>query len=106
MTTAYVKRHDTARALQDQLLLDGAAINLTGATVSICFKHLVNGTAWKRTATVTSAVTGQVSYTLIPADTETAGDYKVEWEITFSGGTILTVPDNDYHLLRILEDLG
>lgn len=106
MTTAYIKRNDTARTLQDQLLLDGAAIDLTGATVSILFRNIITAASAKRDAVITDAATGRVEYELIAADTATAGNFRVEWEIIFADGTVLTVPDNDWHILKILEDLG
>mgnify|MGYP001567930676 CR=1 FL=1 len=106
MSTIYIKRNDTASVLQDQLLLDGVAINLTGATVSLCTKNNRTGASLKRSAAIVNALTGQVEYQLIAEDTATVGDHLVEWEIIFGNGRILTVPDNDWHIMKIVEDLG
>ncbi len=106
MTTAYIKRNDTARVISDALTLDGAAINLTGATVSLCLRNITTGASFKHAATVTNAVGGRVEYAMQAADTATAGRFRLEWEIVLSSGAVLTVPDDDYHTLNILEDLA
>lgn len=49
---------------------------------------------------------GRVSYTWQGTDTDTAGDYLAEWEVTFSGGKKQTFPNDSYILVKITSDLG
>jgi hypothetical protein len=106
MTTNTIKRGDTARAITDTLLFGGAAINLTGATVLLILRNKETQNVIPREATVVSAVAGTVSATLEDEDTEHPGAYYMEWEITFGDGRVLSVPDNDYDELIVLNDLN
>ena len=101
-----IKRNDTARKISDTLLLDGAAIDLTGSTVKFVMKPKGSGDIIKKNATIVTAPAGKVEYQFETGDTQNAGGYFIEWEITFSGGAVLTVPDDGYSELTILEDLG
>jgi hypothetical protein len=42
----------------------------------------------------------------IPADLAIPGDYECEFEITFMDGSVETVPNDGYFLIRVVEDLG
>lgn len=101
---ATIKKGDTARALTATLTLNGSAIDLTGATVVLVWK--LNGTVSRKSATIEDATAGSVSYTLQSADVATAGTVKLEWEVTFSDATVLTVPSESYETLVIEADLG
>lgn len=103
---AELKQHDTARKLTDTLRLGNAAIDLSGCTVSIIFRNRAGGSAVKRTATIVSAVNGQVEYKPIAADVQTAGEFDIEWEIVFPDATQLSVPTRDYARLTIHPDLA
>lgn len=105
MATVTVKQHDTARPLQDTLLLGGNPIDLTDAAAVLILQHN-SGEPVRRPATVTDATAGKVEYDLVSADTAVSGMVLLEWEITFPGGKILTVPDGACHVLNILADLG
>lgn len=107
-----VKQGDTARTITGTLTFNSAAINLTGATVYLIFRRVqdytgrhVSDDAVERTATVVSAAAGTVSYQLVADDTADSGLYHLEWEINFSGGTILRVPDKGYHRLVVQPNL-
>ena len=106
MASITIKQHDTARKIADTLLAGGVAISLTGATVSFVLRNTVSGVVWKRTATVTDAAAGKVEYQLVAEDTAAAAMFDVEWEIVFSGSLPLTVPDDSYHTLIVMADLG
>jgi hypothetical protein len=55
---------------------------------------------------VDPASSGQVTYTFTTADTRVAGDYSLEFEITWNNGGIETVPNDSYLTITIVEDLG
>ncbi|HXG46256.1 MAG TPA: BppU family phage baseplate upper protein [Methylomirabilota bacterium] len=106
MSTAKIKQHDTARSLEDTLQFGGTAIDLTGCAVSCIIKHTESAITIYREATIVDAPAGRVRFDIQPGDTDVAGTYRVEWEIVFPSGKVLTVPDDSYHTLHILRDLG
>lgn len=103
----FLKRGDTLPTVSATLSnYDGTAINLTDSTVRLVYRAADgSGTATRVTATIESAEDGEVSYAWQTGDTATAGNYVCEWEITFSGGSILTVPNGSYIPFTILADL-
>ena len=101
-----IKQHDNSRPFTDTLVLDGNPINLSGATVSLIFWSNQTLLPTKRTATIVSAVTGEVSYSPLAADVATPGTYDLEWEIVFPDATQLTVPSSGYIELKVNRDLG
>lgn len=106
MKTVKVKQNDTARSLEAQLLFKGLAIDLTGATVYVLIKKLNASTGVRKPAVIVDSFLGLVEYALQEDDTAVAGNYYVEWEIIFSDGSVLTVPDDSYLMLVIIADLG
>lgn len=105
---AYWKQGDTAPAIAEQLFDGlGVAVNLTGATVK--FMMWGQGDAAIKVnaaATITDAALGKVSYTPIAADTNTSGDYLVEWQVTFGGGAVETFPNSDWQKVRVKDDIA
>lgn len=110
-----IKRHDTRPAyivdLVDNFGLTGqAAINLAAAT-SITFKmreaDSPDSQAPKvsRAMTVVDASSGRVRHNWIVGDTDTTGDFSVEFEILWSDGGVETVPNNAYLVVSVVEDL-
>jgi hypothetical protein len=101
----YLKQGDTARDITDQLLLDGDAINLTGATVAFVAKGKANGGTIGGAASIVDALLGTVKYTPVDADVDVADTFDAEWQITFLGGSKLTVPSSGYAKLIIIAKL-
>jgi hypothetical protein len=56
-------------------------------------------------ATVVSATDGTVEYEWGATDTDTAGLYLAEFEVTFAGGIKRTFPGEDYLYVLVKEDL-
>ena len=56
--------------------------------------------------TVTDAANGKVKYEWQDGDTDAAGSYQAEWEVTYSDGTIETYPNDGYLYVEIIEDKG
>lgn len=109
MADFYVKQHDTAPPIQvplpDVTQVSGA-LNLTGCTVAFIMRA-VQGTVPKvnSAAIVINAVGGIVQYQWVSPDTDTAGDYQAEFQVTFANGTKQTFPDPNYLLITITPDL-
>lgn len=113
----YIKSGDTSPDLVTTLLdADGAAVNLTGATVRFLMRPrgetelTVDGTA----VIDDDETSGIVSYQWAEADplydivgdTTTAGDYDAEFEVTFADGSVQTFPNSRYLRIKILRQLG
>lgn len=55
--------------------------------------------------TIENAFTGQISYSWQQGDTDTAGTYYGEIEVTYGDATVETFPNNGYFTIIIKEDL-
>lgn len=81
---------------------------LTGATVRFNMRA-ANGTVKiNRAAAVIVTATGTptVQYNWQAADTDTAGFYDAEFEVTYSGGAIETFPNADFIRVSITGDIA
>ena len=72
----------------------GAAINLTGATLSLTIHNTQTGqdTAGAGTWDITSPTTGQATYAWAASDTEVAGQFTLYVKVAYSGGTAFADP--------------
>lgn len=103
-----IKRNDRAPSIEGTLgLSDGTVVNLTGTSVKFIMT-LAGATIPKinAAATIVDAINGEVSYSWGATDTDTAGLYRAEWEVTFAGGIKRTFPSDDFLYVRVLEDLA
>lgn len=108
MTDFFIKKGDTLPRIESTLKYStGAAVNLTGASqVQFIYKHKQQSQVTIKTGTIVDAAQGKVAYSWIAGDTATTGDYQAEWQITFSGGGILTIPnDGTFIEFRIVPSL-
>jgi Rib/alpha/Esp surface antigen-like repeat protein len=107
MSTFYIKQNDTAPALQ-MTLTDPSndPVDLTSAE-SITFHMRESGQAIKieGEATVVDASAGTVKYDWAAGDTDTPGNYQCEVEITYTNGTVHTIPNEGYGTVVITEEL-
>lgn len=89
-------------------LTDGnGAVDLTAAlSVRLLATNLDSGVLEISAAAsfVAPRTAGQVTYTFAAGDLDTAGDYKVEWEVTFASGTH-TFPNDGYALMKVWPEL-
>ena len=100
MATFKLKEGDTSPALSYQLI--PADVQLAGATVVFLMKD-ARGTVKvnRESATITDAGDGTatgtptVQYDWATADTDTAGFYYGEFEVTYSDASIETFPNGD-----------
>lgn len=102
-----IKTNDTSPSLVVSLTdYAGSKVNLTGATAQFHMKKYGASTLKvDAAATVTSASNGQVTYDWSASDTDTAGTYYGEIEITYSDSKVETFPNNGYFTIIINEDL-
>lgn len=106
-TTVYMKKGDRLPKLEATLQLDsGDPVSLVGATVRFRMAESPTATAKvDAAATVVSAAAGTVEYEWGATDTDTAGTYLAEWEVTI-GGLTQTVPSRDFLRIVIVDDLA
>ena len=107
MSTFYMKQSDTQprmlATLQDG---DGAAINLTGASVRFHMRTLGGSTVVDAAATIITAASGLVRYDWVAADTDTVGSYQAEFEVTYPDTTVETFPNSGYIRVEITDDIA
>lgn len=56
-------------------------------------------------AVIVDAATWKVRYDWVEGDTDTAGEYLAEWEVTDAQGKPQTFPGDSYHSITIFPDL-
>lgn len=106
------KRGDTAPKLRATLFADDAGttpLNLTTATAV----QFIMATAPAQPGTpkvnaaavIVGAAAGRVDYTWQGTDTDTAGTYQAEFQVTWNDGTKQTFPRQGYLMIVITEDL-
>lgn len=94
MASFHITENDTAPPIEATLKAGdpAAAVNLTGASVRFHMEDEAGTVKVDAAGTLVDAANGKVKYDWQPADTDTAGRFKAEWEVTFSDGTIRTFP--------------
>lgn len=85
----------------------GNALNLTGGSATFTMKAEKGGAVKVNAiaATIYDAANGKVKYTWLTANVDTPGRYLAEFEITLSGGGIVTFPQDGYIEINIQEAL-
>lgn len=87
---------------------NSAPVSLSSATLK--FHMGISGQALKvnASATIVDPALGTVRYDWTDGDTDTAGTYEAEWEVTYTAGTKpLTFPNTTAKLsILITEELG
>lgn len=102
-----LKRGDTRTAIRATLLEpSGSPANLTGASVRFLMADLRGQVRIDRAAEVLDATGGVVRFVPEPGDTDVAGTYRAEFEVTFSDGRKESYPNTGYITVEIIPDLG
>lgn len=115
MADITIKRGDSFPPIEAQLFDLSGPIDLTlvdvihlrmksTGPVAAAGGHVVQVVAGP--VTVVDALTGRIRYVWTPDDTQFSADYDAEWEITWQGGAIETVPNNAYFSVTVMLDLG
>lgn len=108
MTDFFIKKGNTLPRIESTLKYStGAAVNLTGASqIQFIYKHKQQSEVTIKTGTIVDAALGEVAYSWVAGDTAITGDYQAEWQVTFAGGGILTIPnDGTFIEFRIVPSL-
>ena len=108
MADYVIKAHDQLPSIQASLTTAAGAVDLTGATAVAFIMQPAAGGAAKVNAPgviVSPATSGTVRYDWAVGDTNTAGDYQAEWQVTWSDGRHQSFPTVGYHSITIAPDL-
>ena len=103
-----IKQNDTAPSLRATLKNgSGTVIDLTNATVRFHMKA-VGETSVKvdAVANIVDAEGGIVQYNWGASDTDTAGSYYAEFEVTYGDATVETLPNNSNLSISIRAELN
>lgn len=103
-----IKQNDTAPSIKATLKDgSGTAIDLTDATIRFHMKA-VGETSVKVDAlcSIVDASAGIVQYNWTANDTDTAGTYYAEFEVTYDDGAIETFPNNSNLSISIRSELN
>lgn len=106
--TFFIKQNDTTPNLEVFLKDDkGRAVNVTGATILFHMRNAADNTAKVSSGSVTivTATSGRVRYNWSASNTNTAGIFDAEFQVTFSGGGIETFPNDTYIKVVITDDV-
>jgi predicted dehydrogenase len=103
-----IKQNDTAPSLRATLKNgSGTVIDLTDATVMFHMKAVGDTSVKVDAATsIVDAENGIVQYNWTSSDTDTAGSYYAEFEVTYNDGTIETFPNNSNLSISIRAELN
>ena len=103
-----IQQHDTSPQLVGTLKdASDNAIDLTGATVKFLMRRISSTTAKvDASATVIDEDAGRVKYVWQTGDTDTAGTFQGEFEVTYTSGEIETFPNDGYIGIEVLDDIG
>lgn len=111
MTDFWIKRGDRKDSVEATLKdATGATVDLTGATVT--FNMRAPGAASPKVSASAvnldtgTATRGKVRYDWAAADTDTAGLYYAEFEVTFADGKRASFPSHTHLVVEVVEDLG
>lgn len=103
-----LKAHDVLPSIQAVLSTGGQIVDLTTATAVTFIMRLTGSTGSPKVdaaATVVAPTGGTVRYDWVGTDTDTAGNYQAEWQVTWPGGKKQTFPTIGYHSISIEADL-
>lgn len=102
-----LKQHDTYPPLVADLVDTDGAIDLSEAvSVRLLLRSKTLSIITDPVEIVVPETLGRIRYEWQPGDTDVAGVYRLEFEITWDVGVIETVPNDGYKELVIMEDLG
>lgn len=102
-----MKQNDTLPPLKATLKNGSTAVPLTDVS-SVRFKmRAIDGNTIKvdSAATIIDSANGRVQYDWSAGDTDTAGTFKIEFELTYATGGVRTYPTSAVEIVQIYADL-
>jgi hypothetical protein len=107
MADINMKRGDLAPSVSAVLYSSGAVVDLTGSTVKLIMKNRSTGVEKVNAACViVTPAAGAVRYDWTGTDTDTAGTYDVEFQVTLPTTKKLTCPNNKHLECLVYPDVG
>ena len=110
MSLHEIKRNDTRPYWPITLSFDdGTNPDVTSAVIRFIARRRSDGqTKIDNSANVvfTDAANGQIEYRFQAGDTDEAGYFDCEWEVTFVDSTVQTFPTRGYDRLKVIGDLA
>ncbi len=107
MSDFFLKQNDTSPALRGTVKDgNGDPVDLTGATVHFHMRDTSGNVVIDAPATIITPAEGVLEYVWATGDTEAAGIFKAEFEVTFSDGSVATYPNTGYIDVKITDDVA
>ena len=106
--TFFIKRNDDQPTLDVALRDDkNRPVDVTGASVVFHMRNTADDTTKISGASVTvlAASKGEVRYSWTTTNTNTAGNFEAEFQVSFSDGGVQTFPNDGYIDVIITEDV-
>jgi len=102
-----IKQNDTSPSLEATLSdANLVPVNISAATVMLHMKAIGGDVVLDEQMTITDVQNGVVQYDWQVGDTSTVGTYYVEFEVTYSDGSIETFPNTGNLSLVITRELN
>lgn len=103
-----LKQNDTSPALQTTLLDgDGLPVSINGNNgVRFHMRAPAGAVKIDADAIVVDASAGIVRYNWLPEDTDTAGTFQAEFEVTYTDNSVETFPNLGYIDIVITDDIA
>lgn len=101
-----IKQNDTSPALRYTL---DPPVDLTGATAVFSLRARVGGATKldkAPAAIVAPATDGVVQYDWAPGDTDTAGPFQGEFQVTYADSSVETYPNDSYLNIKITGEIA
>lgn len=104
MSKFYIKQNDTSPAIE---ITDTSLVgNLVGATAVFNMRDASGTVKISRGAATTDDTTGKLTYAWAAGDTDTAGAFNAEFEVTYADTKVETFPNFEYTEVIITDDIA